>query len=178
MIAERVELSELPPIPDRVRLYPFHRPFAAMATGGPLPDDTPVKSIETRGRPWGGLRPRPAWVAVYATERVTGLQPEALQELSRVATPEQYERYRADHSSYVVGLLYITSSRPLTREDMPRAFFWAEGRHAWLIGAAVRFLQPFRRHVLGVTSPPQGFVYVPGAPLRAAAGLAHRYPTM
>lgn len=75
---------------------------------------------------------------------------------------------RGGFASRVIGLAYISESRPLVREDLPRSFFWAEGKHAWLVEHVIRFARPLTLAELDVYAPPQAYVWVPGATLRNA----------
>lgn len=166
---QRITVASLPPLPERVRCYPMHRPFAGMLLDGP-------KDIETRGRPW---RWPPAWIAIYAAQRVVNLQADAMAELRRVAVPEKFDRWQNDQPSRVHGLVYIDRSRPLRAKDLPRSFIvyrapepGGKERHAWLVRHRVRFVEPLTLASLGIYAAPQDFAYAHGGPLLTALAAA------
>lgn len=161
--------APLPPVPDRVRCLPFWRPFGALVVDG-LKD-------ETRGRPWDE---EPAWIAVYNTGRTVKLQPAVVslpaawpylltwpvaQMPRRALLRETYEQ-RVGGPHLVIGLAYVTGSRPLVPADLPRSFFYEAGRHLWIVARAVRFAVPLELHQVGIETPPQNFAYADGRVLR------------
>lgn len=174
-------LAPVPPVPERVRLYPFHRPYGAMVVdlGDITAEGVPegVKPIETRGGPC----PTPGWIAVYNAKKTVRLQPLA-EELSRAAPylPQKGRHNEAAQAALeerlgppgmVIGMVYCTGSRPLQPEDFPRSFFFEPGRYAWTLAHPKRFPSPLTLADLGVAHAPQNAVYVPGALLALGAGL-------
>ncbi len=178
---------------ERMPCFPFHPPYGAMVCDAvtPVPRgviyDDPLKSIETRGRPWPFASGR--WIAVYNTKHGSGMQAEAraLPEAwpYQAPTPQRVtdiemrtaEVLDAQWDAYeraigprcmIIGMAFIAGSRPLVPADLPRSFFYDPGRHAWLVTHAVRFAVPLSLADVGIATPPQSFAYADGAALRAA----------
>ncbi len=174
-------LAPVPPVPARVRLYPFHRPYSAMVvdlgdiTAQGVPEG--VKPIETRGGPC----PTPGWIAVYSAKKTVRLQP-AAEKLARAApylAPKGRHNEAAQAAleerlgppGMVIGMVYCTGSRPLQPEDFPRSFFFEPGRYAWTLAHPKRFAVPLTLRELALANAPQSAVYAPGALLAERAGL-------
>lgn len=166
----------IPPIPERVRLYPFHRPYGAMVVD-PRPDDLerPVKSLETRGYPPPESPERGIWIAVYNAAKVAVLQPEArtmpaaAPYISPARDVETLDRI-GPHG-VVLGMVYVVGALPLRPADLPSSFFYAPHRWAWELRHPRRFARPIRLAALGVKKAPQSFCYVPGSVLQSALSI-------
>lgn len=146
-----------PDLPERVPCAPFWWDFAWLILEGHKP-------IETRGRPWP--YPPAGWLVIFSslgrgkpTQRP--ILPLGVELPEKEACPRQC----------LTGLIWIGSSRPLVEADRAAACFYEPGRWAWMIGHVLRFPLPVPRSHSGLSSSPQGIVYLPRATvLEALAG--------
>jgi hypothetical protein len=145
----------MPRIPDRVIAMPFWRPFGVMVSMG-------VKTIETRGH---AFERAPCWIAVLNTSRLVRLQDAALVQVG-AAYFHSEDPAVVGVPATCSGLIYVSGSRALALEDLPRSYFYELNRHAWLIDHAVHFATSIPIADLGLTRVPQGRAWVPGEKLR------------
>lgn len=140
-------------LPERVLVVPFHRPYAGLVLSGEKP-------IETRSRSWSR---EPGWIAVYATLSIAQLQANVPERTRRALTYAEPES-----AQHVVGIVWISGSRPLVQGDFERSLFWKPGLHAWACERPQRLRRLLSLEDAGLKAPPQSAVYMRGELLRAA----------
>ncbi len=121
------QLSLLPSdaLPERVRVLSLWQPYASLVIDG-------VKTIETRTWPWPY---EPGWLCIHAAQHI-----------DRAAV----RRLRLDHpvpdwpGGVLLGLVWVTGSRPLLPEDERAACFYEPGRYAWPLERARPFAHPVK----------------------------------
>jgi len=130
-------------LPPEVLCLALNQPYADLVVGG-------VKTLETRT--WAWPYP-PSWLAIYATRNAE--EPAMKRLRSRIADPDHLPL------GAIVGLVFVTGSRLMEREDEEAACYPFElARFVWPLERAHRFPEPERKHL---KRGPQKFVRIPRA---------------
>lgn len=150
-------------LPARLLCYPFWQPYARLVLTGD-------KLEETRKSPWT----RPAgWIAIYETQRRVrlprgGVPAGCTSTITPARWVELQEKGAApDGGGHVIGVVYVSGSRPMVPADFDRALFFEPGRHVWHLSTPRFLARPLTREEAGLTVAPQGPVYIAGATLEA-----------
>ncbi len=143
----RLTVEDYPPIPSRLPCLPFWQPYDSLILAG-------VKTEETRGRRCSFA---PSWLGIYSTKRVA---------LLSIGVPDRgrltREHVHPEHAQHVLGVVYVTGSRPMVPEDFARALFYEAGRFAWHLEMPLRLRRALPLAEVGLRAPPQGLVYIDG----------------
>lgn len=116
-----------PPLPPFVLCISLWQSYACLCVAG-------VKTLETRTWPWPY---GPSWLVIHAAKHIDrAAETRLAAKLARVPAPLREVR------GALLGLVYVTGSRPLLPEDEDAACFYEPGRFAWPLDKAQAFAAP------------------------------------
>ncbi len=149
-------------LPARLLCYPFWQPYARLVLTGDKPE-------ETRKGPPRAL----GWIAIYETQRRVriprgGIPAGCTSAITPARWVELAELGAApDGGGHVIGVVYVSGSRPMVPADFDRALFYEPGRHVWHLSTPRFLARPLSLEEAGFTTAPQGPRYIAGATLEA-----------
>jgi hypothetical protein len=109
-------------LPEWLRVLALHEPYASLVVDG-------IKTIETREWPWPYP---PGWLVVHAAKKYNKAVALRLGLPPKPSAP----------GGRLIGLVWVTGSRPLVPEDEKAACFYEPDRFAWPLERHRRFVKP------------------------------------